>query len=609
MKQTFKSNIVLLIIILCFINSISAYTNYSGSMNDFMGVNVHQQLWQYHYLGTNVDYDMHIPFRWVRNYHPWDWFEPTNDTYLWNFQGEGKWKWFDEYYRRLSLDSVNILICVQGAPAWVSGGSIHPYDNGTGTTENNYREKAEYLAQLAARYGHTGTVPANKLETSDKTQGLDYCRYFEDFNEENNWWDTQDWQPGLYGKFLNAAHDGHGVTLDSALPIAGIKQGDANAFHVLGGLANNGIDKTGKFNGSYLDSAVKATGRSASQVMDVINIHLYWNNTDSIPWPWTGAAGVSPENGLFERGTNDIAEIQAWRDAHAPGMEIWLTEFGWDTYTGGGDNHSYQYAPELQQANYIMRSFALLKYLGLGKAFVYFDQDPNSSDATQYSSSGLVKDNSNGFSRKISYYYMSTMRSMIGEYHFTGADMHASGTPQLFIYRFARSAQDVVLMAWCRQANQRIDNGTTISNYNLTVNGMQTCTQVLPQPGQLYGQSNSLLVANPGTTTASVTVSQISETPPFLKLSGTGMSTTTVPASMPRPSSSFTVSVKGRSVSILGMKTGDAITVMRLNGAVVQTISNQHGEITQFTIAAGAYLYSIKNKKSTNLTRGVFYCN
>ena len=47
----------------------AAYTNYQGTMNDFMGVNVHQQLWQYHYLGTNTTYDIHQAARWVRRDH------------------------------------------------------------------------------------------------------------------------------------------------------------------------------------------------------------------------------------------------------------------------------------------------------------------------------------------------------------------------------------------------------------------------------------------------------------------------------------------------------------------------------------------------------------
>jgi hypothetical protein len=337
--------------------------------------------------------------------------------------------------------------------------------------------------------------------------------------------------------------------------------------------------------------------------MDVINIHLYWNNTDSIPWPWTGAAGVCPENGLFERGNNDIAEIKAWRDSYAPGMEIWLTEFGWDTYTAGGDNHSYQFAPELQQANYILRSFALLKYLGLGKAFVYFDQDPNSASAVQYSSCGLVKDLNNGFSRKTSYYYMSTMRNMIGDYSFVGADKHAVGTPQLYLYRFARSATDNVLMAWCRQAGQRVDNGAAIQNCMITVSGMETCTQVTPQPGLLSGQSTTLTVANQGSATASVTVPHVGETPLFLKITGNGLSSRIRPA---ESSPTMQPQAHGRAAVLRGIAVASDVAIAQLDGTLAWKSSGLHSGAAQLGLKPGLYVYFVRDRKAHSAACGRF---
>jgi hypothetical protein len=70
MKQATHRLSATVFVILAGVLGSHAYTEYNGTMNDFLGVNVHQQLWQYHYLGTNTNDDMHIPFRWVRNYHP-----------------------------------------------------------------------------------------------------------------------------------------------------------------------------------------------------------------------------------------------------------------------------------------------------------------------------------------------------------------------------------------------------------------------------------------------------------------------------------------------------------------------------------------------------------
>ncbi len=567
-----------------------SFIDYQGTMNDFMGVNIHAQLYFDHYNGTFADYDISLPFRWVRNYHPWGWFESVNDNYQWNFSGEGKWKWFDDYYNRLAQDSINILITLISPPAWVTGAPCVFNDNGDGSDENHYRESAEYLAQLAARYGPSGNIADEKLESSDAFKGLDLCRYFEDSNEPNQWWETNTWNPVNFGKFLNAAHDGSGVSIDESVPLAGVKQGDSNAYHVLGGMAGTALVKSTAFDGSYLDTAVKSSGRSASQIFDVINFHQYWNTTDSIPWPWTGASGVCPENGIYERGDSSVFKMLRWRDLNAPGRPVWLTEFGWDTYSGGGNNHSYQYAPELQQANYIMRSFALLKREGIDKAFVYFDQDPNSSSTTQYASCGLVKNKANSYQRKISYYFMTTMRRVLGEYHFSGAEKHAEGNPQVFVYRYSRTVQDEVLMVWCRDPKSIVDNGTTLSNYEINIPGMNSCMQIVPKNGSLDGESNSLPVINQGDSGASVVVPLVSETPRFLKLALSGVSTVT---SKKVTSGSVSCRVKGRSIQFYGIPSGAGVEMYRLDGKLLLKYNSVSGT-QSIELSPGTFIYRIE---------------
>lgn len=587
-----KTVVTLLTFILTVSVNILAFTDYKNTMNDFMGVNVHAQLYFSHYLGSNDEYDISKPFRWVRNYHPWGWFEETNDSYEWSFSGEGKWKYFDNYYGKLDQDSVNILISVISPPEWVNGHPHSFHDNGEGKTENNYRESAEYLAQLAARYGPSGSISPELLETSDDIQGLDYCRYFEDSNEPNQWWESEYWHPRNYGAFLNAAHDGYGVQTNEALPIAGVKQGDSEAVHVMGGMAGTGLTPSKKFEGSYLDTALSASGRDADQLFDIINFHQYWNTTDSIPW--TGAFGVCPENGIYERGDSSIFKIIEWRNENAPGMPIWFTEFGWDTYTGGGTDHSYQFAPELSQANYIMRSFALLKKEGIDKAFVYFDHDPNSTGTTQYSSSGLVKDEAHNYERKTSFYFMTTMRRTIGSYRFAGADMHAQGDPQVYVYRYTRTPQDLVLMVWCRDPRSIIDNGTELDDFRIDVSGMVSCNQVLPENGLLDGQCSSLEVVDAGTEQSHVSVPVISETPLFLQITteasthSTRHSTKIVPSSTP-------YRIRNRTVAFRHFTENQRISVTRLDGKVEWEHNHSGMSEPAHTFKPGVYLYRIRN--------------
>ncbi|MFP4417589.1 MAG: hypothetical protein ACLFSB_09990 [Chitinispirillaceae bacterium] len=580
-------------------SSLFAYIEYDGTMNDFMGVNVHAQLYFHHYNGDYEHYDMSQPFRWVRNYHPWGWFEPQNDTYHWNFTAEGGWKWFDNYYQKLNQDSINILICLMGPPDWVTTEKYSFHDNGDGSAGNHYREAAEYMAQLTARYGPSGGLADDDLETSDKIQGLDYARYFEDSNEPNQWWEQAGtWHPQNYGVYLSAVHDGNDVSIDASLPIAGVKQGDAQALHVMGGFAGTGLDPSESFNGSYLDTAIASAGKPVGQVLDVINYHQYWNTTDSIDWPWTGAAGVSPENGIYERGDSSLFDILRWRDQNAPGIPVWLTEFGWDTYTAGGTDHSYQYAPELQQANYIMRSFALLRKEGIDKAFVYFDQDPNSTGTTQYSSSGLVKDVDHDYERKTSFFYVTTMRRAIGDYHFSGADVHAEGDPQMYVYRYTRTPDDIVLMVWCRKPQSLVDDGTTVSDYRIDVPSMLTCTQIVPEDGSLDGIHTPLTVSGAGTEGAHVMIPEINETPQFLRIALHSSSHAKV-NDRKTGGRQHSYRISEGVVSFSGIPPHHRISVIRPNGRCVWRGNSQKSASTSFSLRPGLFIYSIQGAELT----------
>jgi len=494
----------LALVILIFIYPGYSYTNYNNTMNDFIGANIDMSLYLDHYWedgSQDPDYEVAAPFRWVRIYHRWDWFEePFDDNYTFNTVN---WKDMDDFHTKLDQDSVNILIAVELGVSWLGVSGNTPYDNGDGSSENHYRQRAEYLAQLAARYGYTVHSNSNYLETPDKVSGLGIVKYFEDFNEEDQWWSTPAWHPYDYGKYLNAVHDGQGVTTDSSLPLAGIKQGDPAAVHVMGGMAKNGLESTPAYSGSYLQAAVDSAGRNA---FDIINFHQYWHD---------GSRGVSPEYGILEANPERINDLIAWRDANAPGCRIWLTEFGWDTYDSSG-THSHQWAPELQQANYLMRAFALLKHAGIDKAFMFMLEDFNSSGTTQYDSCGVMSDS---YQHKISYYYLSTMRHSLGQYVFTRALQHAQGSPQRFLYEFSKPGDQnqKAYMLWCRQSGSKFDNNTTVNNYNLSLSNITNCQLITCQDNNLTGVKSNLTITDPGLATASVTVPLVSETPVFLQ--------------------------------------------------------------------------------------------
>ncbi|WOO39754.1 PKD domain-containing protein [Rubellicoccus peritrichatus] len=485
-------------------------------MNDFMGINVHTALWR-DYYHPNADYthtDISKAFKWVRNYQRWDQFEPENDDYKWNSEDGGKIFYFDEYYRLLNEDGVNIVVVPMDPPDWVIGSAKFPIDNGTGEEPNNYRERAEFLAQMAARYGPTGGHAESRLETSDKVQGLDYVRYFEDHNEPNQDWREDIWPASYFGQYLNATHDGRGVIRNGEMPLAGIKQGDPNAIHVAAGLNNNGVDD------SFLDQMLLASGR---QAFDIINIHTYCRNTHLFPdgtFPYPPEAkGTSPEYYIIESGLEEIQKTVEWRDANLPGTPIWLTEFGWDTLDKDGV-HSTNYAPELSQANYIMRTFPLVKKIGIEKAFLFFDFDPNSNSTKMFSTSGIFGNVSNGHETKIAYYFLTAMSQTIGEYAYDGAHIFGAGDPEVYAYSFSKSDTDVVVMLWCRERDALFDNGTTIPNYTFEAPYMTSCDLVVPTDDVIGGITTSLSITDAGLESASVTIPLLSETPVFLKVNG-----------------------------------------------------------------------------------------
>src|SRR5579859_4068029 len=316
-----------------------------GTMSDFVGANSSLGLFDHHLVET-----FSIPFKWLREYHKWDHIEHEKGKYKW----ESDWPRHTSFIRACRGQGVQVDICVEQAVPWASSDHTPtgiPADNGDGSEESHYRERAVYMAQIAARYGSTSHLPGEIL-SSDKLSGLGYVRYFEDFNEQDQWWRLPAWPGSKYAKFLNAIHDGKGCGQSGGprYGLLGIKSGDPKGWHVLGGLANGTSTQ-------YLDDVFAAL--SGRLPFDVLNFHEYASDAKS--------SAFSPENETW--GLRKSVEVmKSWRDAKAPGKPLWVTEFGWDTCKTTDGKYSYVYVPEQVQANYLLRGFALLKAWGVDKA-------------------------------------------------------------------------------------------------------------------------------------------------------------------------------------------------------------------------------------------------
>lgn len=172
---------------------------------------------------------------------------------------------------------------------------------------------------------------------------------WEIWNEENlvNFWRPAP-NPAAYAALLKATY-------------AAIKAEDPTATVVLGGLAA-GPDLT------FLRSLV-ANGAWSS--FDVLAIHAYIKGRpDSgqiVPW---------------------MANAKAFVAAHGA-KPIWITEFGWSTYTGSGS--SYIGVTESAQAQYLARSYLMAAAAGMGPMFWFELMERSTSTTSMLGNYGLVE--------------------------------------------------------------------------------------------------------------------------------------------------------------------------------------------------------------------------
>jgi hypothetical protein len=436
-------------------------------MSEYIGVNSNVAAYDQRYLA-----DLARCTKWIREYHSWAHYEAANDYYKWDNitthpQGY-TWPDHTRFMNECRQLGMNVLISVLNKPAW-AGSDRGAYHTGDGSQAQHYLERLEFIGQLVARYG-AQKVDQSLLETADKLTGLNYIRYFEDDNEPDYWWENPRWPAEKYAVYCNAVHDGYGVETSSDYPLLGIKSVDSTAVHVLAGMASE--------TPAYIQKVLEnSNGRVP---FDIINIHTYCTDQKN---------GYSPENenyGLEKK----LGSFMQWCRSTLPGMPVWLTEFGWDTYIDKGV-HSYIYAPPLQQANYILRSYLVSLHMGFEKAFLFMDKDPNSTHTQQYSSSGLLKDKNAGLQKKPSYYFLATMQHVLGNafYDTTLVYGEPAGNNEIYGFRFHGETDEDIYVFWTRGKNTATDNGAS-TPYRLHLDDQpKDAYSILPRDKDMDGDT------------------------------------------------------------------------------------------------------------------------
>ncbi|MCG9894763.1 MAG: hypothetical protein MH204_04750 [Fimbriimonadaceae bacterium] len=170
---------------------------------------------------------------------------------------------------------------------------------------------------------------------------------------------------------------------------------------------------------------------------DVLNIHTY---AFAEHWPtWRRTHPEDPST----RFLSSVKEMAAWRDAHAPGRPIWVTEFGWDSTTRprpteGGMKDFVPNSDE-DQARWLVRGFLAFASLPVDRAYMFwFDDD---DEWGLHAASGLTRKGE----PKPSFHAVSQLQSLLGNFRYAGMVVEE---PDARIARFTGSEGRIAWVAW-----------------------------------------------------------------------------------------------------------------------------------------------------------------
>lgn len=211
----------------------------------------------------------------------------------------------------------------------------------------------------------------------------------------------------------------------------GIRQGDP-AMKIVTCAATAG--KSGKYAKSL--SCVKGL----EELYDVINVHSY---AEVQGWPTWQRSFPEDETIAYLK---NIQAVIDWRDKNAPGKEVWLTEFGWDSSTKNpsdtGTFKDWIGSNDIEQANYLVRSWLIFSAMDIDRAYMYWFNDEDKPQV--HGSSGLTRN----YQPKPSYYAMSHLFATLGEYRFSRTIEKTPAERYIFEFTHESNPAKRIIAAW-----------------------------------------------------------------------------------------------------------------------------------------------------------------
>jgi len=461
----------------------------------------------------------------VREYHDWTWNDGNDAAGYSGYPNsklsfslfDGYWD-FDAYYTALTQKNVLVFPCVEGSVGYLNG-AMPPVKAGADATDpDSYQAHAAFMYQYAARYGSAKVDPSKlTLDASQKVaSGLNVLPYYEDGNEPDATWVHSDgsflFTPEMTAAMASADYDGNQGKMAGNF---GVKTADPNAKMVLAGLAGAGPKDFASNVKSYLDGmrAWAAAHRAGSFPADVINIHDYCFGPDPFgtanPRP-----GLSPEDCKLE---DLMASIVSYRDQDLSGKELWLTEFGYDTYPKSrlrapaiGSNSA-----EVVQGQWLVRSFIALMASGLDRAFLFVSRDNCTGDdtkcpdnAVQFSTSGIMTEKGSE-APKAAWYFLATFRARLGAMRYLGSE--DSGNAHVSIAKFYDAAANQgAYVVWAPTSTAQVVKG-----YALALSGSLSAARLVTLADKSETGVEQALTLTSGAATLDV-----SETPSLVLVDG-----------------------------------------------------------------------------------------
>jgi hypothetical protein len=187
---------------------------------------------------------------------------------------------------------------------------------------------------------------------------------------------------------------------------------------------------------------------------DVINIHTYAiKPRKEGQSPWERSYPEDPGIDYLKLVDNTIA----WRDKEAPGKEIWITEFGYDAgteealskRTGWALKLNWRGVTELQQAQWLVRSFLSFIQRDVDRAYLYYFDD--NDEPGVHASSGITRK----FQPKPAYWAVKHFYETLGEFRLNRVVNQKAGEPAILEFVHGSDPSSLIWVAWLPTGENR----------------------------------------------------------------------------------------------------------------------------------------------------------